>query len=153
MIDSFPQISEGVSAVDQIMLLRAILKGSASTIHEPLVLHRQGGITGFKAKDVYQKISRLKRDSKRTIADISQMILDATSVGQDKVVFNRFRRYLLAADYISKILSANSFSEKIKLLYQFKHIPITKRIRFFSYATCAPFLNIFWSIKALFIKA
>ncbi len=153
LINNFPQISEGVSAVDQIMLLRAILKGSASTIHEPLVLHRQGGITGFKAKDVYQKISRLKRDSKRTTADISQMILDAASVGQDQIVFNRFKDYLITADYINKIFSANFFSEKIKLLYPSKHVPITRRIRFFSYATCTPFLNIFWSIKALFIKA
>jgi len=148
LITDFEEITEGVSAIDQIILARSILSGAAFTLHEPLVYHRVGGITGFHSKNVYQKISRLKRDSLRTIADISQKLKDSKVKNISHLFEAKFSKDLAIAKYIQDLFGVTSNTEKLKIFFRNDGVPVVKKIRFFLYATVAPLLNIFWVLKS-----
>jgi glycosyltransferase involved in cell wall biosynthesis len=147
LIIDYPDINEGVYGVDQIMLLRSMMKGGAKTLHEPLVYHREGGVTGFQASNIYEKINRFKIDSVRSIADISQMILDSRSTVYEEIVYQKIYKNLAIEKFIYDMFSMKHLFGKIKLFFACKDVPIFKRIRFFSYATFGPFLNILWILK------
>ncbi len=151
LIIDYPEIHEGVYGIDQIMLLRSMMKGGSKTLHEPLVYHRQGGVTGFQARNIYEKIERFKTDSLRSMADFSQMILDSSNTIHERIVYHKFHKNLVIAKFINEMLSAKLASQKIKLFFICEDVPIFKRIRFFSYAMFPRFLNFFWAIKS-FIK-
>lgn len=150
LIEGYPQIQEGVCGIDQIMLLRSLMKGAAATLHKPLIYHREGGITGFQPKNIYEKINRFKVDSLMSIADSSQMILDSSSTIYAPTIYRKLHKNLLTAKFINKMLSEKSPAQKIKLFFNNSDVSIFKRIRFFSYAMFTPFLNILWILKRCF---
>lgn len=150
LIVDYPDINEGVYGVDQIMLLRSMMKGGAKTLHEPLVYHREGGITGFQANNFYEKINRFKIDSVRSVADFSQMILDSRGTVYEELVYQKIYRNLAVEKFKNDMFSMKHSVQKIKLFFACRNVPIFKRIRFFSYAMFGPFLNILWILKIKF---
>lgn len=147
LIDGYPQIQDGVSGIDQIMLLRSLMKGGAKTLHKPLIYHREGGVTGFQSKNIYEKINRLKVVSVSSIADSSQMILDSSSTIFAKILYQKLNKNLVTAKFINEVFSEKSSSQKIKLFFIYSDVSIFKRIRFFSYAMFTPYLNVLWILK------
>jgi hypothetical protein len=134
-------------ATDQIMVLRAILMGSAISYHTPLVHHRQGGVTGNKPMNVVDKINRLTKESSRTIADIEQHTFDAKKMGMEDKLKKHFKDQLAEARLIPKLLNAESLKEEVKIFFQEKNTPLLKKIRLLSYASL-PFMHrVFYKIK------
>jgi hypothetical protein len=72
---------------DQINTLRALLMGGALTIAEPLVQYRRGGASaGLAASDAASFLSKTQARHQREVAEIEQMLQDATSVGEEAIV-------------------------------------------------------------------
>ena len=140
LVNKFGLLRPNCGATDQIMVLRAILLGGALSLHEPLVHHRQGGVTGNKPMNVVDKVNRLLNESSRTVADIEQHIDDAEKFGFENVVREHFKDRLAEANLIPKLLNAESFKEELKIFFQERETPLMKRIRLLSYAML-PFMH------------
>ena len=140
LVNKFGLLRSNCGSTDQIMVLRAIFLGGALSLHEPLVHHRQGGVTGNKPMNVVDKVNRLLKESSRTVADIEQHIDDAEKFGFENVVRMHFKDRLAEANLIPKLLNAESFKEELKIFFQERETPLLKRIRLLSYATL-PFLH------------
>lgn len=147
LIENFGYLQPNCGATDQIMVLRAILMGSAISYHTPLVHHRQGGVTGNKPMNVVDKINRLTKESSRTIADIEQHTFDAKKMGMEDKLKKHFKDQLAEARLIPKLLNAKSLKEEVKIFFQEKNTPLLKKIRLLSYASL-PFMHrVFFKIK------
>jgi glycosyltransferase involved in cell wall biosynthesis len=140
LIEKFGLLQAGCGSTDQIMVFRSILLGGALSLHEPLVHHRQGGVTGNKPMNVTDKVNRLLNESSRTIADIEQHIDDAEKFGFENVIREHFKDRLAEAKLIPKLLNAKSFKEELKIFLQERETPFFKRIRLLSYVAL-PFMH------------
>jgi hypothetical protein len=129
------------------MVLRAILLEGALSLHEPLVHHRQGGITGNKPMNLTNKVNRLLNESSRTIADIEQHISDAEKFGFENVVRNYLKDRLAEANLIPKLLNAKSFKEELRIFFQDRKTPLLKKIRLLSFSTIPLFHRVIFKIK------
>ena len=83
LFNQFGPFRPNVVYEDQINTLRAILMGGAITIAEPLVKYRRGGVSaGLPSSDATLFLSRTRARHQREVAEIDQMLQDATSVGE-----------------------------------------------------------------------
>ena len=140
LVNKFGLLRSNCGATDQIMVLRAILLGGALSLHEPLVHHRQGGVTGNKPMNIVDKVNRLLNESSRTVADIEQHTDDAEKFGFENVATEHFKDRLAEANLIPKLLNAETFKEELKIFLQERETPFFKRIRLLSFAML-PFMH------------
>lgn len=147
LINKFGLLQAQCGATDQIMVLRAILLKGALSLHEPLVHHRQGGVTGNKPMNITDKVNRLLNESSRTIADIEQHIDDAEKFGFENVVRNHFKDRLAEANLVPKLLNAGSFREELRIFFQDRKTPLFKKIRLLSFATLPLLHRVIFKVK------
>lgn len=147
LINKFGLLRANCGSTDQIMVLRAVLLKGALSLHEPLVHHRQGGVTGNKPMNITDKVNRLLNESSRTIADIEQHIEDAEKFGFENVVREHFKDRLAEATLIPKLLNAKSLKEELIIFFKKKETPLFKRIRLLSYLRLRLFHRILYKIK------
>jgi len=147
LINKFGLISKECGATDQIMVLRAILLGGALSFHEPLVHHRQGGVTGNKPMNVQAKINKLIKDSSRTIADIEQHIKDAEKFELGNFLRKFFKNRLAEAKLTPQALGENSLANKIRAIIAERDTPYLKKLRLFTYILLPLFHRVAYKIK------
>ena len=140
LIEKFGLLDANCGSTDQIMVFRAVLMGGALSLHEPLVHHRQGGVTGNKPMNVTDKINRLLRESSRTVSDIGQHTKDAEKFGFENVIKNHFKAALAEANLIPKLFNAESALKEIKIFLQERETPLPRRIRLLSFVIL-PFMH------------
>jgi hypothetical protein len=90
---------------DQINTLRAILMGGALTIAEPLVQYRRGGASaGLAASDAASFLSKTRARHQREVAEIEQMLQDASSVGEEAIVHGALEFAIHRAALLGQLL-------------------------------------------------
>ncbi len=143
----FGDINSNAGAIDQIMVLRAILLGRAHSLHTPLVHHREGGITGNKQQNITSKINRLISGSTRAIADLNQHIQDANRFGYEDLLKNQFKHAISEAKLIPLLLNATSLKECLRIFFNDHETPFFKKTRILSYVLLPLFHRIIFKIK------
>ena len=90
---------------DQINTLRAILMGGGLTIAEPLVQYRRGGASaGLAASDAASFLSKTRARHQREVAEIEQMLQDASSVGEEAIVHGALEFAINRAALLGQLL-------------------------------------------------
>lgn len=148
LVDHFPPIKDGCGATDQIMLLRALLMGTAYSLHTPLVYHRRGGITGNKPRSLEEKIKRWLKDTPKAIADMEQQITDSGLCGKGTVLEKHYQGKLSEARLMQSIFEPQNGDRQLIKIIQAKHVPLFKKIRYLGYVYLPKFLSRIYQLKA-----
>ena len=150
LINRFGVMNSKIKQEDQVMTFRAILTGSAITLHEPLVKHRRGGVSQKdKRIDVYEKRIEMIAGNLNSLVFIQQCIEDAKTVGQEKIVEAGFKVKVKYGKMIDDLFRSNSVSKAIKIVWVTRQVSIAKKIRFLVYSTFPWILIPYFQMKRL----
>lgn len=139
LIDKFGGLNKGVGADDQIIILRALFLGKVYSLSKPLVYHRQGGIGATKAVTAKDKGILLIKKAPIALADINQMIQDASAVNQEQEISYILKKRIAEASFVMSLHNSKTFFEKLQQFAKYPDAPFFKKIRIFSYI-CLPFI-------------
>lgn len=134
---------------DQIMSFRAMLIQSGYHIKKPLVRHRIGGVTGYRALTVEEKIKRIYRDSLRGINDIKKLTSDSKKFGLDSIV--KEKTLVMKSTHELHFDTLNS-SNKLRIIFLIlikKNVKIGKKLRIFFYKLLPIIPSICMQLKKL----
>lgn len=145
----FGHLNESVGAEDRAMLFRTLLIGSAYAVHKTLVYHRRGGAGASKPQNAYEKRKRLIKDAPKTIADIEQMIQDASKFQQESIVKKHFFKTLAEAKLTLHLSKNLGFIDKVLHLIKVRDVSLGKKLRIFSYIQAAPLMQPLYLLKKL----
>jgi glycosyltransferase involved in cell wall biosynthesis len=129
-----------LNAEDQCLMFRALLMGGALRLAQPLVKHRQNGVS-YKAKPTTYalKKSKLIRDAKASLIESEQMLADAACVKQEAEIRACLQSSINTYTYIVDVLTAPTLSAQCDAVQRAAAVPLGKLARFFAYAAF-PFL-------------
>jgi hypothetical protein len=129
-----------LNAEDQCLMFRALLMGGAFRLAQPLVKHRQNGVS-YKAKPATYalKKSKLINDAKASLIESGQMLADAACLMRGSEVKAALELSIDTHTYIVDVLTASSFQTKCGSVRRAVAVPLGKLVRFFMYAAF-PFL-------------
>lgn len=134
LFNRFGKIGHGINSEDQIMLLRALLSGGATTLHEPLVRWRRGGLSRKRRNPTLKAmLEHLKRGNISTRAELKQILADAELAGQFDRVRIALQSRIDREDFLMRILGAATLKEKFLVTLYCKTVPISYRMRIFGY--------------------
>lgn len=139
LINKFGGLNEGVGADDQIMILRALFLGKVYSLSKALVYHRQGGIGATKAITAKDKGFLLIRKAPIALADINQMIQDATVVNQKQEISCILKKRMAEASFVISLQNSKTFFEKLHQFAKHPDAPFFKKVRIFTYI-CLPII-------------
>lgn len=147
--DVFGYLNENVGAEDRAMLFRTLLIGKAFAIHKPLVYHRRGGVGTSKPQNAFEKKKRLIKDAPKTIADIKQMIDDASKFNLAPIVKSHFLKNFAEANLVHNLSKLHGFKNKALLLINQKNVSFGKKLRIFSYLEATPLMQALYFLKKI----
>lgn len=130
MMQRFEPLMPEVFYEDQIMVFRAIVGGGGILVDEPLVHYRRGGTSRrprFESPD--QMASWTERQRARELAEMEQLIKDATLIGCDKPVRTAMERPLKKDRYLRQLRCATTSSERWAAFHQAASLPTWWRLR------------------------
>jgi glycosyltransferase involved in cell wall biosynthesis len=129
-----------LNAEDQCLMFRALLMGGAFRLAQPLVRHRQNGVS-YKAKPATYTLKKLKliSDAKASLIESEQMLADAACLMRASEVRASLELSINTHTYIVDVLTASSFQTKYGAVRRAVGVPLGKLVRFFMYAAF-PFL-------------
>ncbi|WP_449371506.1 glycosyltransferase family 2 protein [Thiomonas sp.] len=105
LFDRFGPMQRGAEAEDQIMLLRALLSGGATTLHEPLVRWRRGGLSAKRrVPDLATLRAAMARGNRATLSALQQHLTDAAICNQSDLIKAALRSELARAQYTAAML-------------------------------------------------
>lgn len=124
-----------LNAEDQCLMFRALLMGGALRLAQPLVKHRQNGVS-YKAKPASYALKKAKliRDAKASLIESEQMLADAACVKQGAEVKACLQSSINTQTYIVDVLTAPTFKTQCDAVYRAAAVPLGKLARFFAYA-------------------
>ncbi|MEO8836199.1 MAG: glycosyltransferase [Caldimonas sp.] len=150
LIERFGPIPTGAMAEDMIMAFRAILAGGATTLSEPLVCYRRGGISRRRRSlDAAGVVERLRRNNGYALVELAQLIADAQRAGQEAVVAPALESRLARERFIRDLFAARSTGERIRLTLSAGAVPAGVRLRMLVYAAWPQLLAPFFAVKRL----
>lgn len=125
-----------LNAEDQCLMFRALLMGGAFRLAQPLVKHRQNGVS-YKAKPATYtlKKSKLISDAKASLIESEQMLADAVCLMRDSEVKPYLELSINTQTYIVDVLTAPTIRTKCDAVHRAAAVPLGKIVRFFAYAT------------------
>lgn len=128
----------GLLCEDQCICFRAIVRGTAVRLPEPLIKHRRGGLSQELVRGSWTKRQALLRSARAALVELEQLEQDATR----SQCLPRVRAGLLAQrqlnTYIAEMLGCQlSLYSRIQCCWR-TALPLSKRIRF-----------LFWSFRGL----
>lgn len=134
LFEVFGPIEQGSNSEDQIMLLRALLLGGATTLKVPLVSWRRGGLSRKRRHPTLKAmLEHQRKGNLSTRAELKQILADAKLAGQ----FDRVRMGLQSRidreDFLMRMLDATTHQERFFLTLSCKTVPISYRMRIFGY--------------------
>lgn len=130
MMQRFEPLLPEVFYEDQIMVFRAIVGGGGILVDEPLVHYRRGGTSrrpSFESRD--HMASWTERQRARELAEMEQLIKDATLIGCDKPVRAAMERPLKKDRYLCQLKGATSRDERWTAFRQAAPLPTWWRLR------------------------
>ena len=127
-------------AEDQCLMFRALLMGGALRLAQPLVKHRQNGVS-FKAKPATyaMKKTKLIRDAQASLIESKQMLADAACLMREEEVKPCLQASINTHAYIIDVLTAPTLKTQCEAVHRAEAVPLGKLARFFAYAAF-PFL-------------
>lgn len=132
---AFGPMRAGAHAEDQIMLLRALLLGGATTLHEPLVRWRRGGLSA-KRRAPHLAALRLQmaQGNRATRAALEQHLADAERAGRLDAVAAALAAPLARARYTAEMLEPAPQTRAWQVFLQAAGaVPLDYRLRLFGY--------------------
>lgn len=130
MMQRFEPLMPEVFYEDQIMVFRAIVGGGGILVDEPLVHYRRGGTSRrprFESPD--QMATWTERQRARELAEMEQLIKDATLIGCDKPVRAAMERPIKKDRYLSQLKHAATNDERWAAFRQAASLPTWWRLR------------------------
>jgi len=132
--DQFGPYRPNVVYEDQVNTLRAILMGGAITIAEPLVKYRRGGASaGSAAIDAASFLSKTRARQQRELAEIEQMLVDATLVGKKAIVRSALEFTINRAALLDRLLGPREEQTLRAVLDASKKLPFLWCLRQYVY--------------------
>jgi len=144
LFERFGPMQQGALAEDQIMLLRAILSGGASTLHEPLVQWRRGGLSSKRRHSSLKGlIEHMRRGNQAGLATLEQHVMDAHSAGRAKPVLAALADQFARVRYTDAMLRNDSKNRSLRITWNARGVPLGYRLRLLGY-TQLPWLYDFF---------
>ncbi len=136
LFDRFGPMRAGAHAEDQIMLLRALFGGGASTLHEPLVRWRRGGLSAKRRHaDLNALLAHMRRGNRAGLAEIAQLLADAQVAGRSGAVRAALGPRLAREQFVERMLEAPSAIERWRAVVHAGDVPLDYRLRLLGYTT------------------
>jgi hypothetical protein len=108
--------------------------GGAITIAEPLVKYRRGGASaGSAAIDAASFLSKTRARQQRELAEIEQMLVDATSVGKKAIVRSALEFTINRAELLDQLLGPREEQTLRAVLGASKKLPFLWCLRQYVY--------------------
>jgi glycosyltransferase involved in cell wall biosynthesis len=135
LYDRFGPLPDAAMGEDRLMVFRAILAGGASTLAEPLVRYRRGGISrrqrAFSAAEVRRA---LLKNNRGALAELPQLLADARAAGQLDAVHAALTAGLAREHFVRDIFAAPSVGARFALARHAHAVPLAVRLRLLTYA-------------------
>jgi glycosyltransferase involved in cell wall biosynthesis len=146
----FGPLPQGVVAEDLIMVFRAIVSGGATTLNEPLVRYRRGGISRRRrALHASEVVERLLKNNRHALVELPQLLADAQVAGQLDAVRNELNQRLARERHIQQLFRATGMLDKLALSMRTTDIPLPLRLRWLMYAAFPWIAAPFFALKRL----
>lgn len=153
VFDRFGPLPEGTVAEDLIMVFRAIVSGGASTLAEPLVRYRRGGLSrrrrALHARDV---VAGLLRNSRHSLVELPQLLADAKRAGELAAVEAELTARLARERYIDALFRAPTAGARWRAFAAAREVPAGTRLRMLVYAAAPALLAPLFFVKRVFAR-
>jgi glycosyltransferase involved in cell wall biosynthesis len=147
-LDKFPPLNKQLFAEDHLMIFRAIISDGAYAVSEPLVKHRQGGITKKKYLGLIEKINKLKAGFPDKYVLLQQMLEDAKFLEDLPLLQKYFKKELIECELALNLFNTKETHLKIVRCCKFDGISFFFKIRLLTYTTFPQILMpVFWLKK------
>lgn len=145
----FGPMRAGAHAEDQIMLLRALLGGGATTLHEPLVRWRRGGLSAKRRHaDLPALLAHMRSGNLAGLVEIAQLVADAEIAGRADAVRVALGPRLARERFVHRMLEAPTAVERWRGVLQAGEVPLGYRLRLLGYTTLPWFYDPLIRLKA-----
>jgi glycosyltransferase involved in cell wall biosynthesis len=119
---------------DQVLALRAIMKGTAIRLPEPLIRHRRGGLSQTAARDRAAKRRALIRSARAGNIELEQMKADAVAMGFADRLIPGMDRQMVLNEFILDMLDRElPLHARIRRVLT-AGLPWSKRLRFLAWS-------------------
>jgi hypothetical protein len=133
---AFGPMRAGAHAEDQIMLLRALLLGGATTVPEPLVRWRRGGLSAKRrAPDLATLRLQMAQGNRASLAAIEQHLADAQQAGRGEEIAAALAAPLARARFTAAMLEPSPRGSTWRRFLQATGVPLDYRLRLLGYTT------------------
>jgi glycosyltransferase involved in cell wall biosynthesis len=130
IMERFGPMGPEVFYEDQIMVFRAIVSGGAITVDEPLVHYRRGGTSRRpRFESAEHMVWWNDRQRGRELAEMDQLIKDATLAGCDAPVRAVMEKPLRRDRYLRKLRKASTQAERWAALREAAPLPLGWRLK------------------------
>lgn len=134
LFDVFGPLEQGSNSEDQMMLLRALLLGGATTLRVPLVSWRRGGLSRKRRHpNLKAMLEHLRRGNISTRCELQQILADAKLAGQLERVKNSLLKRIYREEFLAQMLESKELREQIFITLSCKNVPLSYRMRIFGY--------------------
>ncbi len=136
LFDRFGGMRPGAHAEDQIMLLRALLMGGATTLHRPLVRWRRGGLSAKRRHaNVQALLEHMRKGNAAGLAEIEQLLADARLGGRFDAVHRALAERLQRETFTRDMLASDSSWQRLRMAVQARDVRSSVRWRLFGYTS------------------
>lgn len=130
LFDQFGPVAVDVTHEDQVDTLRAICRGGALTVAEPLLRYRRGGISGgLQQFTAAEFVSRGKRQNDTHVALHRQWLVDARLAGCLDLVDRATRREHDRELFIQALLRAPDLAARLRVATGTQGVDLSWRLR------------------------
>jgi glycosyltransferase involved in cell wall biosynthesis len=140
LFEAFGPLKSGANSEDQIMLLRALLAGGATTLQEPLVSWRRGGLSRKKRhSSLGAMLDHIRMGNASTQAELEQIMADARTGKQFDKIHQALAKRVAKENFVSTMLKTSSLWTRLLTAVNTSAVPLSYRVRIFGY-TSLPWL-------------
>jgi len=139
LFERFGPMLPGAMAEDQIMTFRAIVSGGASSLREPLVRYRRGGLSRKRRyRSVDEFVAHKRRSNLFGLAEVRQLQHDADIAGLGERMRAVLAPKLAREAFIERMFAAEGVGARVALIARSRDVPAGLKLRMFLYTTCSP---------------
>lgn len=130
LFDRFGMLGPGVAYEDQIITLRALCSGGATTIRQALVRYRRGGVSDrMREFSGANYAAWTQRQNVKHIALHAQWLLDAKTAGQYEIINEATRREHDRELFIRDLLAEHTLHSRIGVARRATRVDLGWRLR------------------------
>jgi glycosyltransferase involved in cell wall biosynthesis len=134
LFEVFGPLEQGSNSEDQIMLLRALLLGGATTLKMPLVSWRRGGLSRKRRHPTLKAmLEHLRKGNISTRSELKQILADAQLAGQFDRISIALQSRIHREEFLMRMLNSTTHQERLYIILSCKTVPLSYRMRIFAY--------------------